>query len=545
MSRYKRNLTKELFKDFIRSLAQDEHGIYYSKEYPIKYQREMMKFDLRERFWEDVSEIPTIEELCNYFEKEIVNKIPYAILIIKGNLSIEIHIDKNNNYFKKVNQANKEIDMYEAFKTLYFPTMKERLYKFSDRNPEWIYFPSKRTEISNLSENGNAVDYLDFIKFIRPNGWIVRPIKGAALSFLKEDIKSHLKYFQFRNPIPIEAITLPGPDISLKAIRDKMNRKKTGYFHSELYSYDQKLRIIKQLINDFIVIYPKIVEDNFYRIRKSFYLYSNLPVKIHVFTEKIKDYAKGEDIVFSCYYEKLPDNIENQITFNENQKEEFDDQKYILMHGMFISDYLLKEYVNSLPYTYDFLEDELSDVIEHIKNDTIFDDIKPFHSSIEAWINQIIEAEARGGEDYTIELKSIPTESALRNGSGNDLYGHINAFENWEGGYIFLGINENLKGIDKIVGIESYLRDNNKTIDQLKREIRQKCWNYLKKDNYRIEIRQYKEKTLIRIRIPSNNGSLSFFYTKDGSRIAYTRRNGEKVKMDDNEIDKRLSKLYL
>jgi hypothetical protein len=348
-----------------------------------------MKFDLREHFWDDVSEIPTIEDLCNYFEKEIVSKIPHAILIIKGNLSIEIHIDENNKYFKKFKQANKEIDVYEAIKTLYFPTMKERLYKFADANPEWIYFPPKKTEISNLSEKGNAYEYLDFIKFIRPNGWIVRPIKGAAISFLKEDIKSHLKYFQFKNPIPIETITLPGPDISLKAIRDKKNRKKTGYFHPELYSYDQKLRIIKQLVNDFIDYYPKIIEDNFYRIRKSFYLYSNLPVKIHIFTEKIKNYAKGEDIVFSCYYEKLPDNLENQITFNENQKEEFDDQKYILMHGMFISDYLLKEYVNSLPYTYDFLEDELSDVIEYLKSDTIFDDIKPFHSSCFSFDNLI------------------------------------------------------------------------------------------------------------------------------------------------------------
>ena len=215
------------------------------------------------------------------------------------------------------------------------------------------------------------------------------------------------------------------------------------------------------------------------------------------------------------------------------------------MHGMFISDYLLKEYVNSLPYTYDFLKGELSDVIEYIKDDTIFDDIKPFHSSVKSWINQILKAETRGGEDYTIELKSIPTESELGNGSGNDLYGHINAFENWEGGYVFLGINENKRGKNKVIGLEDYLRDNHKTVDQLKREIRQKCWNYLKKDNYRIEIRQYKEKTLMRIRVPSNNGNLSFFYTKDGSRTAYSRRNGEKVRMDDGEIDKRLSKLYL
>ena len=80
MSRYKRDLTNELFNDFILSLTQDENGNYYSKEFPIKYQREMMKFDLRDRFWDDVSEIPTIEELCNYFEKEIAFILIYFYL---------------------------------------------------------------------------------------------------------------------------------------------------------------------------------------------------------------------------------------------------------------------------------------------------------------------------------------------------------------------------------------------------------------------------------------------------------------------------------
>ena len=45
---------------------------------------------------------------------------------------------------KKFYLANKEIDIYESLKTLFFPTLREFIIKYGDSNPEYIYSPSRK-----------------------------------------------------------------------------------------------------------------------------------------------------------------------------------------------------------------------------------------------------------------------------------------------------------------------------------------------------------------------------------------------------------------
>ena len=119
------------------------------------------------------------------------------------------------------------------------------------------------------------------------------------------------------------------------------------------------------------------------------------------------------------------------------------------------------------------------------------------------------------------------------------LYGHINALENGEGGYIFIGVDESEKDLDRITGLEHYMHDNGKTLDMIKREIIDKCFKYLHKFEYRIDANQYIGKSLIRIKVNSNQGKISTFYPQNGDQCAFIRLNGKKKLMSPEEIAKR------
>jgi len=54
--------------------------------------------------------------------------------------------------------------------------------------------------------------------------------------------------------------------------------------------------------------------------------------------------------------------------------------------------------------------------------------------------------------------------------------------------------------------------------------------------------KQFLGKSIIRIRVPSNHGNISWFKTSDGSLKVYTRRNGEKKQLTPHEIDDRKEK---
>lgn len=139
-------------------------------------------------------------------------------------------------------------------------------------------------------------------------------------------------------------------------------------------------------------------------------------------------------------------------------------------------------------------------------------------------------------------MKRIPTESVNKDGSGNDIYSEINAFENGEGGYLFIGVDENEKGLEKIVGLKNYFHNNKKNLDMVKREILDKCLKYLGK-TYRIDADNFEGKTLIRIKISPNYGHVSWFRPEKGNPCAYIRENAKKRIMTPEEIEERLKVL--
>ncbi len=539
MTKKSQELIETLFKGLMESLIQIANGEYVFKNNQTIYSTSLS-------YNGPNSDLPLEEEIFQYFEKEIVSKIPHALLLIKGNLSIEVSINKEiNNKLKKTQSAKRELDIYKSFKTIFFPTMNEYLVKLGNSEPEWIYLAEKDWKVDTKDQNKKKFENGNYIKYIRGKSWISMEIEGTAISFLKDDIDFFFNNFKFKNPISVGTIILPQTDISLDEFRSKSKTNKKSYYTTDLYSSEQKKRFIQKLLENFIEWYPKFINDNFPRIRKSFKLYQNLPVKIILsFDKPFKDAYEHQDLWFFWGVEKLPNDSKNIVEMVEGYDANYDENKHFIARSTSTNYLIIDNQYNAFPFTYKFIREELEDILEGFENDSIFDEIKPFQSSLEGWIQIILDAEKRGGEDYNIELKSIPTESKEGDGSGNDIYGHINGFENEEGGYIFIGVDENKIGREKIVGLEGYLKSKKKTLDQLVREIRQKCVNYLKNDNYRIQTRTDGGISLIRITIRSNKGGLNWFYTKKGLRITYVRRNREKIPMPEHEIEERLSKKY-
>lgn len=544
MSENKQYLIKILFKNIKVNLIKKEDGSYIFKNnrYQLSSSITQGKFISDD----DFSDIPSKEELCDYFEKEILAIIPHATLFINDNLSITVNIEKNPVLLKKIYFAKKELDVYESLKTLLFPTMKEFIAKFGDSKPKIIYSPTRKfkVEIYNIDKFGKKQG----IKFVSHFSEIKRPIENTAIDFLLEDINYFISNLKFQNPIKSNALKLPQSVVTREGLR--------------LYSYDQKIKFIKKLFEDFLEYYQYIIENNFPRIKHAFSLYNELPIKITLYTEKIlNSISNTEDVKVTYTFEKLPKDSNNQVELKENQAFYYDPDKYLtaistsfsallIIHifpgfyfrSTFSSPEFTNPYIaqrNALPFTYRHLKEELDDILEKIQSDAIFNEIKPFISHAESWVQIVLEAEKRGNEDYYIELKQIPTESAKKDGSGNDIYSEINAFENGEGGYLFIGVDENKSGLAKVVGLEGYFRDNNKNLDMVKREITDKCIKYLGK-TYNIDADVYEGKTLIRIRVQSNYGSINYFKPEAGNECAYIRDNGKKRVMKTREIVERL-----
>jgi len=558
MSESKEEIVKNLFQGIIEFLKKKEDGSYIFRNDKYQFSSSVVI----DRFMSDLefSNIPSYEELCSYFEKAILPIIPHATLFINNELSITINIKKNPEFLKKIYLAKKELDIYESIKTLFFPTMKEFVVKFSNSHPEYIYSPSRKfkVEIYNIDEDGSKQE----IRFASLNSKRMRPIDNAAIEFLIEDINYHISYLKFRNPIPTYAIKLPQKDITIEQLKSEPKGEKKGFNRLDFYSYNQKIKFIRELFEDFLKYYTFIIDNNFLRIRNAFPLYNEFPIIITIYTEKIVNPISNlEDIKFTITFNKLPAVSGNKVVLEENQKcnEDFNlqfprIQSYfsvllIISHfgsfrftghigaNQFHNPYNAQR--NALPYTYRFIKEELYDILEKIQSDSIFDDIKPYIAHADSWIQTILAAEKRGSEDYNIELKRIPTESKKKDGSGNDIYSEINAFENSEGGYLFIGVDEKKNAIDKIVGLEGYFRDQKKNIDIVKREIIDKCFKYLGK-TYRIDSDTFEGKSLIRIKVSSNYGNVSWFKPESGNPCAFFRENGKKRIMRPEEIENRL-----
>ncbi len=557
----KQRILESMFENILNSLVLNDDGCYifkhgkYSLTFPgitgpdIEYNTPV---------------IPTNEEIFEYFEDKIVSKIPYAFLFINSNLSIEVNIDKRNKEFEKVSRARKELDLYEAIKIIFFPTMKEKLVKHGSLNPKWIYVPSNKIEITNLNNVGRIIQDENFIGFKKRLFTEWKSIEGTAIDFLSKDIANYISDFKFQNPIPFNAVLLPQPDLTKNDLINLYPNRRRGFHTFEFYSYEQKIKYLRQLFEDFLIYYPQIIEKNFTRARESFFLYSNMPIKITLKTYKSKDVERREDVGFFCGIEKIPKGSKSHVELIENQKGQFEEKYISAFSTSFSYKLLINGYSpfltnrtwgssnfnfkdisqnNALPYTYAFIVEELDDILEKFRNDVVFDVVKPFLSQVENWIKAIKEVEKRGDEDYNIELKLVPTESSKEDGTGNDLYSTINAFENAEGGYIFLGVDEKKKSLEKIIGLNDYLLRNSKTLDQVKREIQEKCLKYLHK-TYRLDADEFEGKILIRIRVLSNNGNLSWFFPKKDNPCAYIRLNGKKLKMKTDEITKRLKRYH-
>jgi len=547
------NTVKSLFKNIIDSLTKKDDGTYIFKNGKY-YCSSQIIFGGND--FED--SIPSKESIFEYFEKEILSIIPNAILFLYGDTSIAVDISVNNILTRRIFIAKKEIDIYEALKTLFFPTLKEFIVKFGKNNPEWIYLPYRtyEVEVYDIDNSGEKKG----IRFSSSNRKIMRPSKDAAIDFLAEDINYTISTLKFRNPIPFNATKLPQKDISIEELESMPKIRKKSFFIEDFYSFSQKIKFIEQLFKDFIEYYKYIILNNFPNLKNSFFLFSNFPIRISIYIrETTEPLSNVNPVSFTYTIEKLDKKFDNQVKLFKNQDIKYDPDKHISFISTMFSSFLIISHLgiftrtfspthfvnpynsqrNALPFTYVKIREELDEILEKIQFGNIFDEIKPYISDVESWIQMIIDAEERGNEDYYIELKSIPTESPNKDGSGNDIYSEINAFENAEGGYLFIGVDEKKKGVEKIVGLESYFRDHNKNLDMVKREIIDKCIKYLRK-TYRIDSGIYNGKTIIRIKVSSNFGSINWFKPEKGNECAYLRDNGKIIVMKSSDIERRL-----
>lgn len=476
-----------------------------------------------------------IEEICKHFEDEIVSIIPNAVIIITDTFSCEVIISDTNKVMRKYNLMKQQIDFYDAIRTLFFPTLKELLVKIGTSEPEWLYFPSS-IEVKKEQFTKNKKDFI--IKIKKGNSIIQRAIDGTAIDFLKEDIKYYLEKYKFRNPFPKENVLLPREDITIEQLQSKPRSRK-GFYVSDFYSSSHKIKYLKSMLESFFEYYTQFIYDNFFFIRNEFHLFKNLPLKMSVYlNENFSPSLELNDISFNCLFEKLSKTDKSIVEFHLNEESKYNSEKHIFGYGSSFLNYAIS-YKNYIPFLYDMIRYELEDFVEKIENYTIFEDFKPFEEPVESWVQVILKTEKKGGETLNVELKKIPTESKNKDGKRNDIYGHINALENGEGGYIFIGVDDSEKGLDRITGLEHYMHDNSKTLDMIKRETIDKCFKYLHKFEYRIDANQYKGKSLIRIKVNSNQGKISTFYPKNGDPCAFIRLNGKKKIMSPEEITKR------
>ena len=558
MSERKR-IISNLFEGILKFLEKKDNGDYIFKN--NKYQFSSSTNFGRYLNDEELSNIPSIEELCDYFEKEILPIVPHATLFVNDNLSITVNIEKNPILLKKIYLAKKELDIYESLKTLFFPTMKEFVAKFGNSKPEIIYSPARKykVEIYDIKKNGKSYG----IRFASHRLKSMRSIDKAAIDFLLEDINYSISNLKFQNPIDSYTAKLPQKDVTREELLAISERKRKGFHLLEFYSYEQKINFIKSLYEDFLEYYPYLVENNFPRIKHAFSLFNKLPIRITLYTEKFFDsFSNEEDVGYDYVFEELPKDSQSEVVLRENQKHSNKKGEYVISGSTMFSSLLnitifgsfyfrmsftspqfYNPYIaqrNALPFTYRHIKEELDLILEKIQSDAIFDEIKPFISHIDSWVRMILEAEKRGNEDYYLELKLIPTESKKKNGSGNDIYSEINAFENKEGGYLFIGVDEDKKGFEKIVGLEGYFRDKKKNLDMVKREIDDKSIKYLGK-TFQIDADLFGGKTLIRIKVVPNYGNISWFKPEKGDKCAYIRDNGKKRKLEIDEIIGRLT----
>ena len=86
---------KDIFKNITDNLVKKSDGTYIFKNNKYQISSNII---LGPNLKQDSKFFPSVEELNDYFEREIVSKIPHAILLIFGDLAIAVNIDPKNKY---------------------------------------------------------------------------------------------------------------------------------------------------------------------------------------------------------------------------------------------------------------------------------------------------------------------------------------------------------------------------------------------------------------------------------------------------------------
>lgn len=166
---------KEHFKEIKEELVKREDGTY-----SFKYEHDIMAVTLDPGDAE--IDFDPIEVACQAFEEYIVSQAPQAVLVILDKFEYQIDLTKSNVILKEYSELCRQIDYYEALKTLFLPAMKERLVKIGKSNPEKIY-KTQRARVEMEERNGQFE-----LQIITEEDLVQLPVDGAAIKLLKEDI---------------------------------------------------------------------------------------------------------------------------------------------------------------------------------------------------------------------------------------------------------------------------------------------------------------------------------------------------------------------
>ena len=166
---------KNHFKEIQEEMVQKEDG-----SYSFKYDHDIMAVTLDPGDAE--INFDPIEVACEAFEKFIVPQAAQAILVIIDKFEYQIDLTKSNVILKEYSELCRQIDYYEAIKTLFFPAMKERMVKIGKSKPESIYKTQKAR--AEMEEVGGKFE----TQIITEEDVVQMPTEGAAMKLLKEDI---------------------------------------------------------------------------------------------------------------------------------------------------------------------------------------------------------------------------------------------------------------------------------------------------------------------------------------------------------------------
>lgn len=348
MQKIREEAIKDIFKRINSFLKLDLDGKYIFKNNKFR--------DSITDYYGNKELIPKDKQISEKFEEIIISKIPYAILFIYHGskldkimratyLRVEVDIDPKNKEFFQIQKIERQLDLFESYRALFFPTTKEVKAKIGD-SPLKLTYLSERF-IDDYEIKGSSLIYT------KDNVKTQRGTENLEFELLSEIIEDYIENKKFKNPIPTNKRTLPKNSVA----------------------YQQELQYVKQFFEEFLDCYQKMIEDNFNLTKNFFYLYTKLPVRINVYVEKALDYFFSETAKIDCVFEEVPKKYQNQVRIIKT-KVYYDENKHLFTYGTYTS-YLLYENINTLDFTYIFIERELKEILEKITKGIIFEDIQP------------------------------------------------------------------------------------------------------------------------------------------------------------------------